>query len=79
MLKVLGLGEKLFMNNKEVRFRVVRFRFETRGGEEWVCYMITDNYIPFFKANQWLEMKSIKKASTGREYAKKLTFFFELA
>jgi len=38
--------------------------------------MITENYIPHFKANQWLELKSIRKASTGREYAKKLTVFF---
>jgi len=37
--------------------------------------MITDNYIPLFRANQWLELKSIRKASTGREYAKKLAVF----
>ena len=33
------------------------------------------NYIPFFRANQWLELKSIRKTSTGLEYAKKFTKF----
>jgi site-specific recombinase XerD len=37
--------------------------------------MITDNYIPCFRVNQWLELKSIRKASTGQEYAKKMTVF----
>jgi len=37
--------------------------------------MIVDNYIPIFRVNQWLELKSIRKASTGLEYAKKLARF----
>lgn len=63
------------MQKKEQRFRVVKFRFETDAEEIWVRYMITDNYIPFFRANQWIELKSIRKASTGLEYAKKLAKF----
>lgn len=63
------------MQRDEKRFRVVRFRFETDLGTHRVRYMITDNYIPFFPANQWLELKSIRKASTGQEYAKKLVVF----
>ncbi len=31
--------------------------------------------MPFFRGNQWLELKSIRKATTGKEYAKKLTVF----
>jgi integrase/recombinase XerD len=37
--------------------------------------MITDHYIPCFRVNQWLELKSIRKESTGQEYAKKMTVF----
>ena len=33
------------------------------------------NYMPFFLENQWNELKSIRKASTGKEYAKKLAAF----
>lgn len=31
--------------------------------------------MPFFPGNQWLELKSIRKTSTGKEYAKKLVAF----
>lgn len=63
------------MQEKEQRFRVVKFRFETDNGENWERFMITDNCIPFFRTNQWLELKSIRKLSTGLEYAKKLAVF----
>lgn len=63
------------MQSNTKRFRTVLFRFETDRGTHWERYMITDNYIPLFRANQWIELKSIRKASTGREYAKKLTVF----
>ena len=33
------------------------------------------NYMPFFFGNQWIKLKSIRKASTGKEYAKKLAAF----
>lgn len=60
-------------NNK--RFRAVKFRFETDAGIQWERYMIVDNHVPLFRVNQWLELKSIRKASTGREYAKKMAIF----
>lgn len=60
---------------KKQRFRVVKFRFEIDTGDCLVRHMITDNNIPFFRANQWLELKSIRKSSTGLEYAKKLAVF----
>ena len=31
--------------------------------------------MPFFFGNQWIKLKSIRKASTGKEYAKKLAVF----
>lgn len=64
------------MANDLLRFRVAKFRFNTDSGAIVLKYMITNNYIPFFRANQWLELKSIRKVSTGREYAKKLVLFF---
>lgn len=57
------------------RFRVECFRFKTEIGGDIEKYMITDNYVPLFRINQWLELKSIKKTSTGKEYAKKLVVF----
>lgn len=63
------------MRKNAKRFRTVRFRFETDTGTDWERYMITDNYIPCFRVNQWLELKSIRKASTGLECAKKMTVF----
>lgn len=63
------------MDNNIKRFRVVKFRFDTDTKITNVKYMIADNYIPFFYVNQWLEIKSIRKAGTGREYAKKLVVF----
>lgn len=57
------------------RFHAVKFRFETDAGTYQERYMVVDNQIPFFHVNQWLELKSIKKASTGREYAKKIAVF----
>lgn len=63
------------MQDNKKRFRAVRFRFKTDTGPDWERYMIIDNYIPLFLVNQWLELKSIRKASTGQEYAKKMAVF----
>ena len=62
---------------EEKAFRVVVFRFETDASTNYTRYMITKNYMPFFPGNQWLELKSIRKTSTGQEYAKKLVAFFK--
>jgi len=57
------------------RFHSVKFRFKSDMGTCFERYMITDNHIPLFCANQWIELKSIRKSSTGKEYAKKLAVF----
>lgn len=61
--------------DKSMRFRAVKFRFVTDTKNACVKFMIVDNCIPLFRANQWLELKSIRKASTGQEYAKKLAAY----
>ena len=63
------------MQKNEKRFRVVKFRFETDNETHIEKYMIVDNYIPLFRINQWIELKGMRKASTGLEYAKKLAVF----
>ena len=63
------------MQKNERRFRAVKFRFETEKGNYRERYMIVDNCIPLFRVNQWLELKGIRKASTGKEYAKKIATF----
>lgn len=60
---------------EEKIYRVAVFRFETDAGTEYMRHMITKNCMPFFPGNQWLELKSIRKVSTGKEYAKKLAVF----
>ena len=55
---------------EEKTFRVVVFRFETDASTNYTRYMITKNYMPFFLGNQWIELKSIRKASAGKVYAK---------
>ena len=57
------------------RFRTVKFRFETDADDYQERYMVVDDNIPLFRINQWLELKGIKKASTGHEYAKKITVY----
>lgn len=63
------------MENSSKKYKVVKFRFVTDIGTFCERYMIIKDYIPFFRINQWLELKSIRKISTGREYAKKLVVF----
>lgn len=63
------------MSGRSLRFCVAKFRFVTKMETVYIKYMIIDNYIPLFRVNQWLELKSIQKASTGREYAKKLVTY----
>ena len=60
---------------KRKKFRAVKFRFSTDEGMHYERYMIINNHIPYFRINQWLELKSIKKMSTGKEYAMKLAVF----
>lgn len=63
------------MQENKQKFRAVKFRFETDFGTYWERYMIIADHIPLFRVNQWLELKSIKKESTGLEYAKKMAVF----
>lgn len=63
------------MKNLEVRFRRAKFRFETDSGDTIDLFMITDNQVPLVEPNLWIEMKSIRKASTGKEYAGKLVVY----
>lgn len=60
---------------KRKKFRAVKFRFSTDEGMHYERYMIINNHIPYFRINQWLELKSIKKMNTGKEYAMKLAVF----
>ena len=63
------------MSNPNVRFRLVRFRFETNTSDIIDRFMITDNQIPLVEPNLWLEMKSMRKVSTGKEYARNLVSY----
>lgn len=61
---------------KEIkRFRLEKFRFETDTGGFIDRYMITDRRLPMLEINQWVEAKNLRKSSTGKEYAGKLTVF----
>lgn len=60
---------------KNKKFRLVRFAFETRDGGILYRYMITGYKIPMLEVNQWLMAKAMRKASTSKEYGKKLVVF----
>jgi site-specific recombinase XerD len=63
------------MKENSSRFRAVKFRFETDAGTFRERYMIVDNHVPLFRINRWLELKGIRKAGTGHEYAKKMAVY----
>lgn len=63
------------MQKEERRFRLVKFKFETDKGGIIERYMLTDSKIPMFEVNQWIEAKSLRKPSTGKEYGNKLAVF----
>ena len=63
------------MSKIDTRFHLAKFRFETGSGDFIDRLMITDNKIPAIELNQWIELKSMRKASTGKEYARKLVVF----
>lgn len=63
------------MKKEKVRFRLVRFAFETREGKTAYRYMITDKQLPLLEPNQWLESKALHKASTAKDYGKMLVVF----
>jgi len=58
------------------RFKVKKFRFETKSGEVVLRHMLTDNLLPMLVPNQYVEMMSINKLGTGRNHANKLCVFF---
>jgi len=60
----------------EKRFRVGRAKIVSEGGEVIERYFILKNHIPDYRANEWIDLKSMVKLSTGREYAYKLAAFF---
>ena len=60
---------------QEQRFKVVKAKIQiTTGGyeERW---LITESKIPVYRINEWLDLKSIRKIKTGKEYASKLVVF----
>jgi len=63
------------MKRTEKRFQVKRFVFETDSGGMIERYMITDNLLPLFAVNQWIEAKSLRSVNTGKEYAYKLSVY----
>lgn len=60
---------------KVKKYRVVKFRFERNEGGEVRRFMITENLLPALEINQFIEAKSIRAISTGKEYAKKLVVY----
>jgi site-specific recombinase XerD len=71
-----GGKDNIMQKTEKPRFQVKRFLFETTGGEVVGRYMLTDSLIPLNAPNQFIEMKSVRKTGTGRQYAVKLAVFF---
>lgn len=63
------------MKKEKVRFKLMRFAFETRDGKTAYRHMITDKQLPLLEPNQWLESKALHKVSTAKSYGKMLVVF----
>jgi integrase/recombinase XerD len=57
---------------KQRIFRVSRAQMCAEPGKKREVWLITKQNIPFYPVNEWLDIKSIRKSSTGKEYANKL-------
>jgi integrase/recombinase XerD len=62
-------------NKRKKRFELKPFLFETQDDEVVKRYMITDSLMPMTTANFFVEAKSMRKTSTGKQYASKLIVF----
>jgi len=60
---------------KQCIFRVVRARMCADADREREIWLIAKHNIPFYPINEWLDIKSIRKSSTGKEYANKLCVY----
>jgi integrase/recombinase XerD len=74
ILLILKLGGNIMVNQNK-RFKLCKFKFETDTGGDVERFMITDELLPMFEINQWLEAKSLRKISTGKEYGSKLVVY----
>lgn len=63
------------MGKEQQVFKVVRARVPTSTNSERELWMITKQGIPHYPINEWLDVKSIRKTSTGKEYAHKLCVY----
>jgi integrase/recombinase XerD len=63
------------MEKEQQAFRVVRARIPVNPGGEREFWLITKQGIPHYPINEWLDVKSIRKISTGKEYAHKLCVY----
>lgn len=63
------------MEDKEKKFRLVRFAFETTSEDIIYRYLITEDKLPMLEVNQWLENRYLRNVNTGKEYAKKLVVY----
>ena len=61
------------MNKK--RFKVAKSKIKTEDGRYIERWLVTDNLVPLYAVNEWVDAKSIRKVSTGKEYAGKLSTY----
>jgi len=57
------------------RFRVAKAKMKTEDGHYIERWLITDNLVPLYTVNEWVDVKSMYKVSTGKEYAGKLSVY----
>ncbi len=63
------------MEKEQRVFKVMRALMPAPSGGERELWLITRHGIPFYQINEWLDLKSIRKISTGKEYAHKLCVY----
>ena len=63
------------MEKEQRVFKMMRALMPAPSGGERELWLITRHCIPFYQINEWLDLKSIRKISTGKEYAHKLCVY----
>lgn len=57
------------------RFKVAKAKIKTEDGHYVERWLITDRLVPLYDVNEWVDLKSMRKVSTGKEYAGKLSVY----
>ena len=60
---------------QDQKYKVAKAKLPTDIGRFVDAWLITEDLVPDFVINQWIDNKSTRKITTGKEYGDKLVVF----